>query len=85
MGLGFDFRRIEFDVPNRIVRVDKKIPQGWKFGMFEIQDGDDLYEGVVAEYLGESETTVTMYDTPKWLSVFGAAEFTQSALNMLTV
>lgn len=83
IGLGFDFRRIEFDVPNRIVRVDKKIPQGWKFSMFEIRDGDDLYEGVVADYMGEGETTITMQDTPKWLTVLEATGFTENAVRTL--
>jgi 4'-phosphopantetheinyl transferase len=83
IGLGFDFSRIEFDVPNKIVRVDKKIPQGWRFDMFEIKDSDDLYEGVVAEYLGEGETIVTMHDVPEWLTVFEAVPFTENAINTL--
>ncbi|KAF5321092.1 hypothetical protein D9619_000959 [Psilocybe cf. subviscida] len=83
IGLGFDFRRIEFDVANKIVRVDKRIPPGWRFDMFEITDGDDLYEGVVAEYLGEGETMVTMHNTPEWLMVSDAATFTENAINTL--
>jgi 4'-phosphopantetheinyl transferase len=81
LGLGFDFRRVEFDVVNRIVRVDGQIPQGWHFSMFIIEDGEDLYQGVVAERLGGTSTEV-VYESSKanWLTIHDAVPFTECAI-----
>lgn len=80
-GLGFDFRRVEFDVVNLIVRVDGQIPQGWHFGMFVIEDGEDLYQGVVAEYVGGTSTSIVNKSTkPNWLTIHDAAPFTEDAI-----
>ncbi|KAF9468955.1 hypothetical protein BDZ94DRAFT_1293964, partial [Collybia nuda] len=50
IGLGFEFHRVEFDAEENVVRVDGEIPLGWCFNRFLLNDGDDLYQGVVAEY-----------------------------------
>ncbi|THU92108.1 4'-phosphopantetheinyl transferase [Dendrothele bispora CBS 962.96] len=82
IGLGFDFSRVEFDLTSAamqgngeskrkgdgggIVRVDGKIPKGWKFTKFtrRVQRGEenkeDFYVGVVAEYLGEDFDTIVV-------------------------
>ncbi|KAF9485383.1 4'-phosphopantetheinyl transferase [Pholiota conissans] len=83
LGLGFDFSRIEFDVINKIVKVDGNIPEGWRFNMFMINDGEDAYEGVVAEYVGGIPTEVIEGDSKDWLRVYDAVAFTESAINML--
>ncbi|KAF8803909.1 4'-phosphopantetheinyl transferase [Phlegmacium glaucopus] len=83
LGLGFDFQRVEFDVVNRIVRVDGQIPQGWHFSMFVIEDGEDLYQGVVAEQLGGTSTEVNEPVKPDWLTIHDAVPFTESAIGDL--
>jgi len=81
LGLGFDFRRVEFDVLNLIVRVDSQIPQGWNFSMFVIEDGEDFYQGVVAEYVGGTSTNVVNELTkPNWLTIHEAVPFTELAI-----
>jgi len=81
LGLGFDFRRVEFDVVNRIVRVDGQIPQGWHFSMFTIKDGEDLYQGVVAEQLGGKTTEVVSESMkPIWLTIHDAVPFAENAV-----
>ncbi|KJA24502.1 hypothetical protein HYPSUDRAFT_1074753 [Hypholoma sublateritium FD-334 SS-4] len=83
LGLGFDFSRVEFDVVNRVVRVDGVVPEGWAFRMFVIADGQDVYEGVVAEYVGGVPTTVVHEETNGWLTVQDAVAFTENALDVL--
>ena len=81
LGLGFDFRRVEFDVVNLIVRVDGQIPRGWHFSMFVIEDGEDLYQGVVAEYVrGTSTEVVNELTKPDWLTIHDAVPFTEHAI-----
>ena len=81
LGLGFDFQRVEFDVVNLIVRVDGQIPQGWHFSMFVIEDGEDFYQGVVAEYVGGTSTNVVNELTiPDWLTIHNAVPFTEQAI-----
>jgi len=81
LGLGFDFRRVEFDVVNLIVRVDGQIPQGWHFSMFVIEDGGDFYQGVVAEYVRGTSTVVVNESTkPNWLTIYDAVPFTEHAI-----
>lgn len=83
-GLGFDFRRVEFDVDNRTVRVDGDIPDGWRFNMFTVNDEDDIYQGVVAEFIGKIKTEVLdVEDNPSWLKVYDAVQFTENAVNVL--
>ncbi|KDR83353.1 hypothetical protein GALMADRAFT_235442 [Galerina marginata CBS 339.88] len=84
LGLGFDFRRIEFDVAKRLVRVDGDIPDGWRFNMFVLTDEEDLYQGVVAEYVGGIVTEVVeSVDNPDWLKVYDAVPFTEGAVGVL--
>lgn len=84
LGLGFDFRRVEFDVNNDTVRVDGEIPEGWHFSKFEIQDGDDLYQGVVAEFVGGNKSRVDSERGPHdWLIHFDAVSFVERALQEL--
>ncbi|KAH9482619.1 4'-phosphopantetheinyl transferase pptA [Psilocybe cubensis] len=84
IGLGFDFRRIEFDVVARRICVDGKEPEGWQFNMFNVQDGEDLYQCVVAEYVGDTKTEVTYnVHNPEWFKVYGAVQFTEMAVGLL--
>ncbi|KAF8164978.1 4'-phosphopantetheinyl transferase superfamily [Crassisporium funariophilum] len=85
LGLGFDFRRVEFDVVKRVVRVDGHIPQGWRFSMFTVEDGGDSYQGVVAEHLGGGTSTVVISETIEhdWLVTYDAVSFTELAITQL--
>ncbi|EAU84574.2 hypothetical protein CC1G_00093 [Coprinopsis cinerea okayama7 len=58
LGLGFDFSRVEFDVVQKEVKIDGQAPKGWRFTMFTIPDDEDVYEGVVAEFVGGNQAQV---------------------------
>lgn len=85
IGLGFDFCRVEFDVESDVVRIDGVIPRGWRFSKFDWKNGDDLYQGVVAEFLGGEEMAVVSSEVGlhPWLHVFDAASFVQRAIQEL--
>jgi len=85
LGLGFDFRRIEFDVTEKIVRVDGKVPQGWRFSMFTVEDGQDIYQGVAAQRLDETTTEVLdcTDEKPEWLTIHNAIKFLEKAVDIL--
>ncbi|GJJ07354.1 hypothetical protein Clacol_001555 [Clathrus columnatus] len=59
LGLGFDFERIEYDIPNDVVHIDGIIPRGWHFIMFEIHppNATDVYQGAVAHFEANDETS----------------------------
>lgn len=85
IGLGFDFKRVEFDVDDKVLRVDGEIPVGWSFRMFVLEDGEDAYEGVVAEFLGNDRTEIVHEDGPhKWLERYDAVSFVEQAILRLT-
>jgi 4'-phosphopantetheinyl transferase len=82
LGLGFDFRRVEFDVEENVVRVDGEIPAGWRFSKFILNDGEDLYEGVVAEYLGGEQLEVIPESASHpWLVSHQAVPFVEKAIH----
>lgn len=92
LGLGFDFQRIEYDVPRDIVHIDGVSPAGWEFVRFEIEtkEGEEAhcYVGVAARYLGEEpsrqgEGRVVSRNPGEWLQVQTAASFMQAALREL--
>jgi 4'-phosphopantetheinyl transferase len=84
IGLGFDFRRVEYDATTNIVRVDNAVPEGWHFSKFTLNLGDGTYQGVIAELVGPGvETVVTELDSPPWLQVINAADVAQRAIQEL--
>ncbi|RPD61876.1 hypothetical protein L226DRAFT_613241 [Lentinus tigrinus ALCF2SS1-7] len=89
LGMGFDFSRIEYDVPNDLVRVDGVEPRGWEFTRFalhnELKAGDvEDYVGVVARFVGDSaaecEKVRIAPSAPAWFKVYGAAQFLSKAI-----
>ena len=90
-GLGFDFKRIEYDVPRDVVRIDGTVPTGWKFVRFDVARGEHTYVGIVAQYIGEAvagfefreECIVEHRPAGDWLKVHDAAEFMQRAIQEL--
>ncbi|CDO74018.1 hypothetical protein BN946_scf185043.g67 [Trametes cinnabarina] len=91
LGLGFDFGRIEYDVPNDVVRIDGEAPRGWEFTRFELQNAVkdrpiEDYVGVVARYTGDDaplERRVQAASTGGWLKVQDAKEFLSAAIREL--
>jgi 4'-phosphopantetheinyl transferase len=85
IGLGFEFRRVELDVEANVVRVDGEILLGWRFSKFVLNDDEDIYQGVVAEYTGGSEPAVINdVDSPTWLETQHAVSFVEKAIQNLT-
>ncbi|KAJ7068072.1 hypothetical protein C8F01DRAFT_589384 [Mycena amicta] len=81
LGLGFDFRRVEFDPAQDIVRVDGSVPKGWMFSKFVVVQGSDRYQGVVAEFVGGDQTTVILDN--ECLTLEDAASFVHTAIERL--
>ncbi|KAI0370228.1 hypothetical protein BV20DRAFT_1043957 [Pilatotrama ljubarskyi] len=92
LGLGFDFSRIEYDVPNDVVRIDGQVPRGWEFTRFELRNAVkdervEEYVGVVARFVGEgvgSGGSVQSAVAPGWLKVRDAKEFLSAAVKELS-
>ncbi|KAF5388195.1 hypothetical protein D9615_000194 [Tricholomella constricta] len=84
LGLGFDFRRIEYDIEGNVLLVDKEIPEGWRFSKFVLNDEQNLYEGVVAEYVGGKGTEIIDESASRdWLTAYNAVEFVEEAIREL--
>ncbi|KAJ6539134.1 hypothetical protein B0H19DRAFT_1177320 [Mycena capillaripes] len=83
-GLGFDFRRVEFDPVVNAFRVDGAVPEGWQLSKFKVLHGADIYQGVVAEFIGGDTTVVNSESNPhQWLTVLNATTFIESAIQQL--
>ncbi|GLB33585.1 putative 4'-phosphopantetheinyl transferase [Lyophyllum shimeji] len=84
LGLGFDFRRVEYDIEANVVRVDNQVPGGWRFSKFVVNIEEDVYEGVVAEYLGGLETEIVHESAARdWSITYDAVEFVEKAIHDL--
>jgi 4'-phosphopantetheinyl transferase len=97
LGLGFDFARIEYDVPNELVRIDGKPVVGWEFVKFTLQvdggadSGIDRnntakgeYLGVAARYLADNTMRPIRIESEEWVRRFTADEFVKNAIEILT-
>lgn len=85
IGLGFEFRRVEFDVEENVVRVDGVIPLGWRFSRFVLNDDEDLYQGVVAEYTGgPNPAVISDAASDDWLETHDAVSFVEKAIQTFT-
>ncbi|KAG9094900.1 hypothetical protein FRC06_010353, partial [Ceratobasidium sp. 370] len=78
--IGFDFARIECDIPKRVIRVDGEPLQGWEFRLFRAHTGvlragaliEESYQCTTAIYRGGQPTRLLWDqdeggDTDKWL------------------
>jgi 4'-phosphopantetheinyl transferase len=83
LGLGFDFRRIEYNVLQNTVKVDGVAPKGWQFSKFEFGDMSDAYQGIVAEFVDGDDTTFLSRPQVEWVVQYKAEEFMQLALEAL--
>ncbi|KAH9476920.1 4'-phosphopantetheinyl transferase pptA [Psilocybe cubensis] len=73
--MGFDYSRLEFDIPNRRATGDGNLLMGWEFRVFGAKLGvargtilkQEEYECVCAYYRGTVETTFIFHQTPQEL------------------
>ncbi|EIN10680.1 4'-phosphopantetheinyl transferase [Punctularia strigosozonata HHB-11173 SS5] len=84
LGLGFDFRRLDYDVPNGVLKVDGKDPDGWEFMTFDLPSETGvaaLHVGVVARFHGKEGSVMRHVGTDTdILQRFEAASFLKNAL-----
>ncbi|KAG1753820.1 uncharacterized protein EDB91DRAFT_1234202 [Suillus paluster] len=59
IGLGFDFRRIEYDVLEEKVTIDGELARGWQFLKFEVPQSGHKYVGVAAKFIGGRGTSIS--------------------------
>ncbi|KAG2370028.1 hypothetical protein BDR07DRAFT_1347153 [Suillus spraguei] len=59
IGLGFDFRRIEYDVVEEKVTVDGEPAKGWQFLRFELPQCGHNYVGFAAKFIGGRGTSIS--------------------------
>ncbi|PCH41391.1 4'-phosphopantetheinyl transferase [Wolfiporia cocos MD-104 SS10] len=85
LGLGFDFKRIEYDVPRDGVRIDGAHPSGWEFVRFEVRHGADEYVGVAARFVGGAGGggRVEARGAGAWLQVEDGAGLVSRAVSAL--
>lgn len=70
-GLGYDFARIEYDVPNKTITVDGKVPQGWEITSFTVRHASDTYIVSTVRWLGGNLTKILhLEDAPDGLVNF---------------
>jgi len=60
LGLGFDFKRIQYDILHNCVFVDDQPARGWNFLMFDIKEpnGSAIYQGSIARFIGGEQTEI---------------------------
>ena len=86
LGLGFDFKRIEYDNAANRIRVDGRALKGWEFDVFQVpgdRDGALGYIGVASKYVGGDGEAIIRKNTEIAVSIFSAEEFVARALREL--
>ncbi|KDQ64818.1 hypothetical protein JAAARDRAFT_28459 [Jaapia argillacea MUCL 33604] len=83
MGLGFDFRRVEYNIVENVVRIDGAVPKGWEFVTFDVHEGGNPYVGVTARHIGGEKTTVCHRPPGSWLVRAPADTLLQRAITEL--
>lgn len=85
VGLGFDFRRVEFYPHQRVVKVDGDVLTGWKFKMFTLTHKQDLYQGVVANNVGGTSAAevLLMNEDTDWITIEDAVPFIKTTMSLL--
>lgn len=82
LGLGFDFRRVEYDIPANTVSVDGRPVDDYEFSMFDVSLDGDTYQGVAVRFVGEGNGTVGSLRDDQLVS-FDAVSFVERALREL--
>jgi len=86
LGLGFEFRRVEYNIVDNVLTVDEVVPKGWEFVVFDLYEGTSRYVGVAARFTGGDSTQISHYDRTTdgaWLSQFDATSFIEKAMEQL--
>lgn len=94
LGMGFDFKRIEYDVYQYTVRIDGVLAREWKFVRFEVPHRlrcgrEDMYVGVAAVSDGQQarqddDCRVEWRDQGSWLEYHDAVDFVERALREMS-
>jgi len=58
LGLGFDLRRIECNIPTNTVMVDGVLATQWQFETSRVTVEEDVYQIAVAQFVGTGKGTV---------------------------
>lgn len=82
IGLGFDFRRIQYDVVHELISVDGEPARGWQFRKFEVGHSGHKYVGVAARFVGGRNVSLADLDEGS-LVCYGAASFVHRAIEEL--
>lgn len=82
LGLGFDFRRIEYDVVRENVTIDGELARGWQIRKFEVAHGSNKYVGVAARFVGGRNVSLAELDEGS-LVCYDAASFVLRAIEEL--
>jgi len=89
IGLGFEFKRISYDVVNDTVCIDGIAPDGWEFTRFELTLDEESYVGFAVRYLPDKPPRaghVLRAEPPgEWLKVFDAKDFLEEAVKQLKI
>jgi 4'-phosphopantetheinyl transferase len=90
LGLGFDFSRLDYDIPNSVLKVNGSVPDGWEFTTFELSSESSLdstrevYVGVVAQFSGADGSSMKHLDANSTiLKRLEAGSFLKNALLQL--
>ncbi|KAG9317236.1 4'-phosphopantetheinyl transferase superfamily [Chiua virens] len=82
IGLGFDFRRIEYSVQDTVT-IDGEPARGWQFRKFEVAHSGNRYVGMAARFIGGRSMSIAELDEGS-LVCYDAASFVQRAIEELT-
>lgn len=90
LGLGFDFKRIEYDKVKNRIKVDGVFLKGWTFDIFRVPDPEgkeEGYIGVAAKCVGGKREAVVRRSPQSSdlfsLSIMTAEDFMSRALREL--
>jgi 4'-phosphopantetheinyl transferase len=85
IGLGFDFKRVEYDSSEDRIKVDGEVLRGWEFQVFELRNDQGEaggYLGVVAIFVGGGDEARIVKSSDS-LSTFTAEQFLNRAIRDL--
>lgn len=82
IGLGFDFRRIQYDVVQENITIDGEPARGWQFRKFEVAHSGNKYVGVAARFIGGRTVSLAELDEGS-LVCYDAASFVHRAIEEL--
>lgn len=82
IGLGFDFRRIQYDVVQEIITIDGEPARGWQFRKFEVAHSGNKYVGVAARFVGGRNPSLAELDEGS-LVCYDATSFVHRAIEEL--